>query len=184
MFQECRREASLTTHSSARLLVHTGPSLRTVSSFSFTFLSKISQLLSEVEVLQVYRAQCAREKVEVLLGEIHRAVQGALQARGQAGVPGEEGQVRERGGRAGGRRSRGGGDGGVLLLGERGIRRRCSCCGPGLAELQQARVWWGVVSRSSVRGARCSWQRWAAQTASLLRCGLRIVAAVSSVGGG
>lgn len=94
MFQECRREASLTTHSSARLLVHTGPSLRTVSSFSF--VSKISPLLSEVQVLQVYGAQCASEQVEVLLGEIHRAVQRALQARGQASVPGKEGQVRER----------------------------------------------------------------------------------------
>lgn len=51
---------------------------------------------SEVEVLQVYGAQCACEQVEVLLGEIHRAVQGALQAGGQAGVPGEEGQVGER----------------------------------------------------------------------------------------
>ena len=57
---------------------------------------------SEVEVLQVYGAQCACEKVEVLLGEIHRAVQGALQAGGQARVPGEEGEVGQRGGGGGG----------------------------------------------------------------------------------
>lgn len=35
---------------------------------------------SEVEVLQVYGAQCACEQVKVLLGEIHRTIQGALQA--------------------------------------------------------------------------------------------------------
>lgn len=43
-----------------------------------------------------------------------------------------------------------------------------------------------MTSRSRVGGARCLWQRWAvraAQTASLLRRGLRIVPAVISVGG-
>lgn len=139
-------------------------------------LHSIAAALSEVEVLQVYSAQCACEQVKILFGEIHRAVQGALQAGRQAGVCREQRQLRER--------RRCGGDGGVPLLGERRF-------GPGLVELQGGLVVagvrggeWVMVSRG--RGAGHWRQRLAigaAQTASLLRRGLRIVPAVTGVGG-
>lgn len=96
-------------------------------------------LPSEVEVLQVDGAQRACEQVKVFLGEIHWAVQGALQAWREAGVPGEQSQVGERGrgGRGGGGGGGGvyGGGGGseVPLLGERRVV-------VGVAEPQQAAI--------------------------------------------
>lgn len=137
---------------------------------------KTAAALSEVEVLQVYSAQCACEQVKILFGEIHRAVQGALQARWQAGVCREQRQVRER--------RRCGGHGRVPLLGERRF-------GPGLVEMQGDLVVAGVRGGEWVmvsRGRRAGhWRRrlaiGAAQAASLLRCGLRIVPAVTGVGG-
>jgi len=134
---------------------------------------------SEVEVLQVDVAQRAREQVKVLLGEIHRAVQGALQAGRQARVPGEEREVRQRqGGRGGGGGGRGGsaglrrGDRRVPVLGERASL--------GLHELHETRE----VRR--VGGARYRRLRGAcgsARPASFLRRGLCIVPAVMRVGG-
>lgn len=78
--------------SSAGFLINAGPSAHCPTRFYLTLLS-ICVEVSEVEVLQVYGAQCACEQIEVLFWEIHRAVQGALQAGWQAGVPGEEGEV-------------------------------------------------------------------------------------------
>lgn len=69
-FQECCRKAFSTPESS--------PGASPL--FLCQSLVKNAAELSEVEVLQVYSAQCACEQVEILFGEIHRAVQGALQA--------------------------------------------------------------------------------------------------------
>lgn len=70
IFRECCRKAFRTPESSpgaSRL-------------FLCQSLIQNAAALSEVEVLQVYSAQCACEQVKILFGEIHRAVQGALQA--------------------------------------------------------------------------------------------------------